>query len=682
MLIGPSDASSLRLIVETNGAFTINRAGRVWLTGGEYRVNGLSSADGTLALLSPPTSSRGIDGLGSFAATSLTWGDPGAGDRVMMRTTFRTYPEDPSIIVFEQLFPNEVQLRKPKPIQHRPSCSQKSDRVGASTLFPSFWRRPSNHGKQPNSARHLHTLSYHGFFPQIQAKPFAEYVPTHQGGVPLIVYNASDATLPMLVFSPLTFPKAQHMDATSQDSVGIGVKDTVESIPANHSHLAILSSGNGINAGMLGWGDRMLKFHGVKRRTDKYRDQAHSTIGFWTDNGGYYHYATGQSNGTYEQVLPQVKAYHDQLGVPFGHWQFDSWFYPKDGDVGPGGGGGGVTNWTALPSVFPSGMAAIQNAIGLPMIMHNRQWSEHSDYALHWSDLSWERGPRWAIPDDPEAFFRRFFTQQAGWGLVMYEQDWMCTEYDQTAALQTNLTLADLWLRGMAIGAESSGSAVQYCMPYAHDILATPSLPAVTNARATEDYFHAHYPQWAIGGTSMLYWALGLLPFKDGFYSSTHRQTGGQTVGPESHPEREALIATLSTAMVGPMDGIGLLNKTRLMQTCRADGVVLKPDYPLTTVDECFRAAKVGSYSSFNANATSASDLPVVLREDPFSCYVYHTNSKVSGYGTAHYLFANDARPITPAMAYISEDDAEVRAAQKPDPARLLQRPSPSPLSP
>ena len=68
------------------------------------------------------------------------------------------------------------------------------------------------------------------------------------------------------------------------------------------------------------------------------------------------------------------------LQVPFRHWQFDSWFYPKDGKVGPGGGGGAVTNWTAMPSVFPSGMAAIQDKLQVPMVMHNRQWSDHSDY--------------------------------------------------------------------------------------------------------------------------------------------------------------------------------------------------------------------------------------------------------------------------------------------------------------
>jgi hypothetical protein len=53
-------------------------------------------------------------------------------------------------------------------------------------------------------------------------------------------------------------------------------------------------------------------------------------------------------------VLPKVKAYHDEIGVPFRHWQFDSWFYPKDGGVNAGGGGGAVTNWTADPGIFPS----------------------------------------------------------------------------------------------------------------------------------------------------------------------------------------------------------------------------------------------------------------------------------------------------------------------------------------
>ena len=50
--------------------------------------------------------------------------------------------------------------------------------------------------------------------------------------------------------------------------------------------------------------------------------------------------------------------------------------------------------------------------------------------------------------------------------------------------------MADLWLEGMAEGAAASKRTVQYCMPYPNQILSAAAYPAVTNARATGDYFH------------------------------------------------------------------------------------------------------------------------------------------------------------------------------------------------
>ena len=52
---------------------------------------------------------------------------------------------------------------------------------------------------------------------------------------------------------------------------------------------------------------------------------------------------------------------------------------------------------------------------------------------------------------------------------------------------------------------------LQYCMPYANQVLSAAAYPAVTNARATGDYFHAK-DQWAVGGTSLFYWAIGVSP--------------------------------------------------------------------------------------------------------------------------------------------------------------------------
>jgi hypothetical protein len=116
-------------------------------------------------------------------------------------------------------------------------------------------------------------------------------------------------------------------------------------------------------------------------------------------------------------------------------------------------------------------MAAIQRKIQLPMIMHNRQWSTISDYIKHLPQFPWYLSKEAAVMQDPAAFFSWFFGQQQGWGLAMYEQDWMDKEYDDVTALQSNITLGDMWLQGMASGASQHGLTVQYCMPYPNQIL-------------------------------------------------------------------------------------------------------------------------------------------------------------------------------------------------------------------
>ena len=49
-------------------------------------------------------------------------------------------------------------------------------------------------------------------FPQLKPCTVADYAPTHQGGVPLVIYDNADPSnpLPTTIFSPLSTPKAQH----------------------------------------------------------------------------------------------------------------------------------------------------------------------------------------------------------------------------------------------------------------------------------------------------------------------------------------------------------------------------------------------------------------------------------------------------------------------------------------
>jgi hypothetical protein len=48
-----------------------------------------------------------------------------------------------------------------------------------------------------------------------------------------------------------------------------------------------------VQKGFAAWGATMLKFAGKAKADNRYLDTTHGTIGFWTDNGGYYHYSTG-----------------------------------------------------------------------------------------------------------------------------------------------------------------------------------------------------------------------------------------------------------------------------------------------------------------------------------------------------------------------------------------------------
>ena len=323
--------------------------------------------------------------------------------------------------------------------------------------------------------------------------------------------------------------------------------------------------------------------------------------------GGFYHYGgTDGKAGDFETQMHDALADHKRLGIPFKHWQLDSWWYPKgaggngsccvdppDGTLEKGSTGSphvGVYEWVADPFVFPSGVAALHERVQLPFVMHNRWYS-----ADNWYRETAKVGGEWVgnadyvLPLDLDDFWSFFFTQQRGFGLAVYEQDFMYTQYDNLAALQTNATFADDWLRSMAEHAAKAGLRMQYCMPYPREYLASTLHPNVVTIRATDDY-HAGRNNYKISRSSLLAHAVGLLPFKDTFYTSTAIEGGGADHDAEPNAQLHLIAATLSASIVGPGDGKGLTNVTRLMGCCRSDGLVLKAERPAVPIDAVWTA--------------------------------------------------------------------------------------------
>lgn len=94
-----------------------------------------------------------------------------------------------------------------------------------------------------------------------------------------------------------------------------------------------------------------------------------------------------------------------------------------------------------------------------------------------------------------------------------------------------------------------------------------------------------------VGTSSMWAAALGLAPSKDVFWSNSSesycsgplhadcQKSSRYPLAHEPFPEVQAAVALLTAGPVGPGDKIGAANKSLLMATCRADGLLLKPGY-------------------------------------------------------------------------------------------------------
>lgn len=182
--------------------------------------------------------------------------------------------------------------------------------------------------------------------------------------------------------------------------LSIGLKGTLTALPAGFDAEWVVVLGDGILGGMETWGSFLLRSSN-KRRWGPYDDETASSLGWWTDNGGYYHYGgTNGKPGDFEVQMHASLTEHRKLGIPFKHWQLDSWWYPK----GAGGNGSccsgkvsahatprssrtrdgsphvGVYRWIADPFVFPAGVPALQDKVKLPFVMHNRWYSPSNWY--------------------------------------------------------------------------------------------------------------------------------------------------------------------------------------------------------------------------------------------------------------------------------------------------------------
>jgi hypothetical protein len=360
----------------------------------------------------------------------------------------------------------------------------------------------------------------------------------------------------------LLSPAANFMAAAnirgSSGELGSGIATQIATLPAGFQHQTLLVVGQGINRTFDTWGNTLTSLY-HKTRPANDADAGIAKLSYWTDNGAtYYYHMEGSMN--YEETLAAVKADFDKAGITLGSLQLDSWFYPKGAGALWSNNGQGIYRYIAATPPFMSGLTRFQQNLGVPLTTHAR-WIDASSPYRKTYQMSGN------VVTDP-AYWDSVADYLANAGVMTYEQDWL----NDNAQPAFNLTDAEAFLSNMAASMARRGLTMQYCMAGPRHFLQSAKYSNLTSVRTSADRMSRE--KWTdFMYTSRLASAMGIWPFTDNFLSTetTHM-----------------LLATLSAGPVGVGDQIGKLNAANLMKAVRKDGVIVKPDVPLTPTDASY----------------------------------------------------------------------------------------------
>lgn len=381
-----------------------------------------------------------------------------------------------------------------------------------------------------------------------------------------------------------------HGRARAEDGLRCGWHGDLDHVPAGFSsELAMLASPDA-RSGLQWWGEWLQQRAGT-RRPGRYADAAVGRLSYWTDNGAAYWYRTERGKDVVT-TLREVTESLEAADVPIHAVEIDSWFYPHEHTrpVNPDGQQivppSGMLRWEPREDILPHGMASLREAVGgRPLILHSRHFSHRSTYRERYA--MWVDGDR-AHPRGAD-LYERLIAQAQAWGAIQYEQDWMVETYLGVRDLRAVPGRARAWQEGLDRAAGEHGLSLVWCMSTPADFCQTVHLRNVVAIRTSGDYSYL-IPSgalwaWHLYGNALAR-ALGLWPFKDVFMSGeAERGMNG-----DPHAELEAALSAFSAGPVGLGDRIGRTRRDLVMRTCRADGVLVKPDVPMAAISSCFGA--------------------------------------------------------------------------------------------
>jgi hypothetical protein len=388
-----------------------------------------------------------------------------------------------------------------------------------------------------------------------------------------------------ILLAPLTGFHEQIIGVPAgREQAGTGIRcgwhGDIDAVDAGFGTELAIIAGRGARECFATWA-RLLRARSGIDAPARDADTLGTRVSYWTDNGSAYWYRTEPGLDPASTVVAAVDDL-EARGLPVGAVQLDSWWYPHEvlrpfdtdeWEVPPSG----MVRWEPRADVLPDGVAALRERLGRrPLVTHCRHVSAQSAYGDEFP--MWVDGDR-AHPQTPE-LYERLLDQAVAWGVEVFEHDWLIECFLGVRALRQPGRAA-AWQEGIDAALERRALHAQWCMGSPADFAQASRLRHVTSIRTSGDHGYLVGPEllWAwFLHTNVMARALGLWPYKDVFHSSA---TGAMA----DTREAEALFAALSAGPVGVGDRIGGADIDLIRRTCRADGVLVRPDVPIAAID-------------------------------------------------------------------------------------------------
>jgi hypothetical protein len=529
---------------------------------------------------------QGSDKLGPYDFVQLKWGIPGTGRS--FETAFNVYQNQP-YLVFVQNFPAGF-----------PSYAS-GDWTQPSVSFPEFispsWGTPQN----------LHSWTSGGMWTQRFAAGDAF---TLQGTVePLVVSDAGYLTTILSPFSDYLVATQQSRPFASPDglsigSIGAGVEGLVQSLPAGYQYKTIMAFGQGIHDTFASWGQALLTSAG-KPIPSKYRDDTLKYFVYMDDAGAYYweHGFKERGYKDYADVILGVEKDARAHGLHIGSYHVMDDLPQLDRSKGL---------FEPRPELFPMGLAKFHQMLGKPLelyLMWIKAGSPYSKQYPYWTadpgDLPMAMGDVFYSPEYWQYTARKLH----GWGAVLLQHDFL-SDYEGNVAMMSSVSKMNTYFANMASALQEEGIDMQYCMALPRNILQSTENPTVVSLQGTEDhhvpmtepdpqpgdpdYYDPFFWKQALFG-SAFYSAVGLWPSRDNI----------QTVA-DPNAFEDTLLANLLGGSMQLGHRIGEFNLDLLRKTFRdGDQLILKPDRPVTPLDQCYHSGCALGYTQSNHGSSA-----------------------------------------------------------------------------